>query len=169
MTTVLIDFSSKKIVADNQSTYSKIHGDFLGLSGDSYFYPKLTNKIHTLEDGAYFVGAGSCKELERQLNRLLGGFIFLDKPKEEVSIAIVRSKNNGLLVDMYETVTSKHLNIKSWKKTLIQGDSKVVTFGSGGDFAQGAFRGGCSPEDSVIAASKCDTSTGLGITVVEVV
>jgi hypothetical protein len=168
MTTILIDFKERKIVADNQTTLYKRHGDFLGTSGDDYFYPKSTNKIHALPDGAWFVGAGVCSELERQLNRLLDGSIFLDKPRDIVSIAIVRSKNKGLLVDLHEAVESKYLKIKSWEKYLYQSEVKVLTFGSGGSFAYGAFMGGCSAEDSVIAASKCDTYTGLGITVVEV-
>jgi len=168
MTTVLIDFKERKIVADNQTTYSKVNGEFLGTSGEDYFYPEKSNKVHPIGDGAYFVGSGDAFELDRQLAYIIKSKKFLTKPKSSVKIAIVRRKNEGLLVDVYEAQKSEYLGIKSWKKVITQGNYQVITFGSGGDYAAGAFMGGCSAEASVIAASKCDISTGLGITVVEV-
>jgi hypothetical protein len=170
MTTILIDFKNKKIVADNQTTYSKKHSDFLGSSGRDYFYPQKESKIFLVskKERVYFTGAGDAHELDRQLKSLRRDTKFLSRPKGEVKIALIREKNGGLLVDIYETKYSKYLQVAYWHKEIIQGNSQVITLGSGGDFAYGAFMAGCSAEESVIAASRCDTSTGLGITTVEV-
>ena len=168
MTTVLIDFKNKKIVADKQSTYSKCEDDFWGCKGEDYFHPEVTSKIQKME-GYWFVAAGKVSEIDRQQQLLRGGNMFLSSPRAIVTIALVRAKNKGLIVDVYKAVESKFFKFLSWEKEVVQGDSKVITFGSGGNFAYGAFMGGCSAEESVTAASYCDIYTGLGLDVEEVV
>jgi ATP-dependent protease HslVU (ClpYQ), peptidase subunit len=90
---------------------------------------------------------------------------FIDKPKGDCTIALVHIKGDGLLVDLYNAV--KTWCGYKWDKTIVQGNNKVITFGSGGNFAYGAFMGGLSAEESVVAASKCDIYTSREYDVVE--
>lgn len=165
MTTVVIDFANRKIVADKQTTSKHFEKrGVLGILGavepklaDWSFSTRETCKIHRLEDGRYFVGAGDKSELIRQKDHY-NAYGYIDKPKESVTIALVNRKGDGLFVDLYNS-EKKRFGKYVWEKIYQQGTAELITFGSGGDYAYGAFKAGVSAEEAVVAASKCDKYT----------
>lgn len=170
MTTIVIDFKNKKVVADKQTTSSKVEYSFMKQDYqvlDYTFLPTITSKIHSLTlegQSIIFTAAGDCAEINRQLTRVKKtGFI--DKSKGDCTIALIYNKGDGLLVDLYKAI--KTWRGYKWDKTIEQGDTNIIIFGSGGNYAYGAFMGGLSAEEAIIAASKCDIYTSSEYDVVE--
>lgn len=170
MTTILIDFKTKKIVADRQTTCTDLQYDLFSqtykeLHGQVSY--KLSNKIHKVAEGVYLVGAGNKGEVIRQAEHYRKYGTADIKAKDNCTLAVVRVKGEGLFADTYTYQKNK------WKKggtlihKVVQGASSIVTFGSGSNYAYGAFMAGCSAEDSVRAASRCDQYTSYEIDVVE--
>lgn len=158
MTTVVIDFKNKKVVADKQATITKCKSSFIMGTPellDWTFDMESVSKVFRCGN-TVVVGAGDLNEVNRQRVNWTNKR-YVDKPKADCTIAVVYNKGDGLLVDLYKAVNT--LFGYKWEKSLVQGNSTVITFGSGSNYAYGAFMGGLSAEESVVAASKCDKYT----------
>lgn len=74
-----------------------------------------------------------------------------------------RNANNEFVV-----LTADHKIYTFWQADKwIQVDGNFYSIGSGMHYALGALHAGASPKEAVVAASKLDPSTGLGVKVVE--
>lgn len=170
MTTVVIDFKNRIIAADKQTTCNML--DFKGTTINEQIWYETCKKIKLLDNGVYFVGSGNVRELTRQWNQLyFNGRIDKDV-KANCTIAVVRAKGDGLFVDLYEYTTVRNYlgqKVGKFNRTTLQGTTNVITFGSGGTYAYGAFMAGCTAEQSVVVASKCDPYTSYEVDVVEVI
>lgn len=169
MTTIVIDFKNKKIVADRQLTctslkYNMFTETYKEIEGQVSY--EQGNKIHQVGDGVYLVGAGDGCEIERQKKYYeTNGCVDINS-KSDCTIAVVRRKGDGLFVDTYEYKKNKWKSGGKLTHEVVQGSTDVITFGSGGKYAFGAFKAGCSAEDSVRVASKCDQYTSYEIDMV---
>ncbi|QHZ59843.1 peptidase HslV family [Alteromonas phage vB_AmeM_PT11-V22] len=169
MTTVIIDFKERKVLADKQTTqtfYKEVSpirymlSDNIPINEES-FAIQSNDKIHRIGD-VVLAGAGNRSEILRLVEHYeYKGYI--PPPKEEdVTIAVVRRKGEGLFVELYDAQKGKHFwNSPKWDLQLIQGTDNFITFGSGGNYAYGAIKAGVPSEDAIRAASKCDKYTSF--------
>ena len=168
MTTVLIDFKEKKIVADKQRTYGMVDskGDII----EAQVSRGTVCKIKQVTQGVFLVGAGDASEVLRQYEILIVTGMVDKSVEGDCTLAVVQVKGEGLLVDLYtyrKTRWTWLTGVGRFNREAVQGTTSCITFGSGGNYAYGAHKAGCSPEDSVRAASKCDEFTSYEIDVVE--
>lgn len=174
MTTVIIDFKEKKVLADKQTTQTYYEESSV-LHTLSVIEPKINkesfgiehnDKIHKVRD-VILVGSGDRDEVLR-LKKEYTYRNHIPKPKtDNVTLAVVRKKGDGLFVELYDGQKGKHFwNSPAWDFKIIQGNDNIITFGSGGDYAYGAIRAGVSSEEAMVAASKCDKYTSFEYDVV---
>lgn len=174
MTTVIIDFKEKKVLADKQTTQTfredaSILHMVMGTKpkiNDTSFGIESNDKIHKVGD-VVLVGAGDTGEILR-LVKSYTSYGYIPKPEvKDVTMAVVRAKGKGLLVELYEGQGGKHFwNSPTWDFKVIQGEDNVITFGSGGNYAHGAIKAGVSSDEAMEAASKCDKYTSFEYDVV---
>lgn len=168
MTTVLICFKEKKIVADRQRTCNRVYGN--GVIIDAQVRRDDVCKIKEVTAGVYLVGAGDAAEVLRQYQVLRDTGMVDKSVASKCNLAVVQTKGEGLLVDIYTPEKTQWTWLTGkwrFRRETVQGSTNCIAFGSGSDYAYGAFKGGCSPEDSVRAASRCDEFTGYEIDVVQ--
>ena len=169
MTTIVIDFKNKLIAADKQSTCNMmVNGSLIK---EQIFY-KQCSKIHLVsnDEEIYLLGVGDNYEISRQSLYVARNGHVDNEVLGNCDLVIVRVKGDGLFADIYKykTVTNWYgKKIGKFERTSLQGDNNVITFGSGGDYAYGAFMAGCTAEEAVIAASKCDVYTSHEVDVVK--
>ncbi|WP_290738585.1 hypothetical protein [Haliea sp.] len=165
MTTVIIDFKDKKVLADKQTTQMFYKGSSKHLN-DKSFAIDTNDKIHRHDD-ILLTGSGDRDEILRLIRIYKNRGHIVEPNLPDVTIAVVRAKGDGLFIELYNSVKGKHFwNSPTWDLKLIQGDDNVITFGSGGDYAMGAIKAGVSSEEAMIAASKCDKYTSFEYDVV---
>lgn len=174
MTTVFIDFKEQTILADRQSTstHYKPYEDLWDLAKKRQLVPhsfsiESKDKIYSVEgdDPCVLVGAGVSSEIER-LKKFFNRHGYIDFPEtEDVTMAVVRKKGKGLFVELYTGKSSKkwYRTKHYWDVERLQGNTQVVTFGSGGDYAYGAYKAGASPVEAMRTASECDIYTSSDI------
>ena len=174
MTTVVIDFKERKVLADRQTTqtyyekFSIFHRVTVTepkINKDS-FSIEANDKIHKVGD-VVLVGSGDRDEVLRLVAEYINRN-HVPKPKtDNVTLAVVRKKGDGLFVELYDGKKGKHFwNSHVWDFKVIQGNDSIITFGSGGDYAYGAIKAGVSSEEAMVAASKCDKYTSFEYDVV---
>ena len=159
MTTIVIDLKNKEVAADRQRTLEL--GAVIGRQD--------VCKIHQPEDGVIFVGCGSSCEILKQLKYFTSNGMVYHKPTMEVTLAICKSRGDTLIVDIYTykppNFLGKALGLcGSFERETVNGGG-VVTMGSGGDYAMGAFGAGKSAAESVKVASMCDQFTSYEVDV----
>lgn len=174
MTTVVIDFKERKVLADRQTTQTyyeetsvlnMMTGTEPEINKES-FRIKFNDKIHKVGD-VVIVGSGNRDEILR-LKKEYTYRNHIPKPKtDDVTLAVVRCKGDGLFVELYDGQKGKRFwNSPTWDFKTIQGNDTIITFGSGGDYAYGAIRAGVSSEEAMVVASKCDKYTSFEYDVV---
>lgn len=179
MTTVIIDGKTKAIYTDTRQTQTTSGGTYSFL-GFNLKHNKST-QIHLIDDGVkchyiskevgYITSTGcvylfnECVRLSKQHNEFT--LPKLHNGYSSTTILNVKLKDNGYLeVIKYVPKTqnglfsSKHYWQNNW--TLLS-DTGIQFYGSGSDYAQGAYCAGISPKDAIIAASKCDHYTNANV------
>lgn len=174
MTTVVIDFKERKVLADRQTTQtyyeeiSVLHmvtGTEPKVNRDS-FGIESNNKIHKVGD-VVIVGSGDRVEVLRLVKEYTYRKHIPLPETDNVTLAVVRKKGEGLFVELYDGKKGKHFwNSPVWDFKVIQGNENTITFGSGGEYAYGAIKAGVSSEAAMVAASKCDKYTSFEYDVV---
>lgn len=125
-----------------------------------------------------YITATGCSYLFDECVRLSKECNELTLPKisdgyNDVTILNVKLKDSGCLDVIKYTPESmdcwfgkKHYWNHNW--TLLS-DNSTRFYGSGSDYAEGAYRAGVSPEEAIIAASKCDHYTNGDVQAYELV
>lgn len=159
MTTIVIDLDNGEIAADRQRTAER--GDIISRES--------VPKIHHISPGVVFTACGCSSEIEEQLKNFKSLGRLYNTPDGDVKIAICTKKGNNLIVDIYSYkppgLLGKFFKCSgTFKRDTINGGG-VITLGSGGDYALGAFKAGKSAGESVRTASMCDEFTSYEVDV----
>ena len=171
MTTIVIDFQNKMIIADRQQTCTRLSG-FTKTEIKEQTQYRDVDKIHTLRNGYYATGAGDSDEIRRQIAHINCFGVIDPKVKSSCILAVVRDKGLGLSVDIYRYKKTKwtwFTGYGEFKLETIQKTNGILSFGSGSDYAFGAYMAGASPKEAVKVAAICDKYTGHEIDCVSVV
>lgn len=177
MTTIIVDFKNKKVVADKQTThtYSKevsairyFLSDTIPINEKS-FNITYSDKIHKVGD-VIITGSGDRNEILRLVQKYEERSHIVEPKTDNVTVLVARSKGDGLFVEIYDGKKGKYFWSKpTWDMTFKQGDKGYVTIGSGSHYAYGALMAGVSAEEALVAASKSDNHTSAKYDVMEVV
>lgn len=179
MTTIVIDCKGKVIASDMQTTSSCVsNGDEVE---HTQHYKHDTVKCYVIPSDSgkntYIAAAGDISAISDQLLCYKRNG-HLDKYTDAAwSIAVVQRKGEFLHVDLHTSRKSgrkfdwwqlKYVDAYFVKTSSILSDCRVITFGSGGDYAYAGMMAGLSAEEAVKLAAKCDIYTNDIVDVVEV-
>lgn len=176
MTTVIVDFKEKKIVADKQTTHkynkevSTLRYMFSGSIpiNEQSFNMTYNDKIHKVGD-VFITGSGNRDEILRLAKKYEERSHIVQPKTGDVTVLVVRPKGEGLFVEIYDGRKGKYFwSRPTWGVTFKQGKSGYIVIGSGGNYAYGALMAGVSAEEALIAASRADNYTSDKYDVVEV-
>lgn len=183
MTTVIIDGKTKAIYTDTRQTQvTSRRGNFMLFLFKVPHINKCT-EYHLIDDAVkcfyiskevgYITSTGDthlfneCVSLSKKNNEFsLPDVSYGYSP---VTIINVKLKDNGFL----DVVTYKPKTNKRWfgeeyywdnNWTMIT-EEGISFYGSGADYAEGAYRAGASPKEAIVAASKCDHYTNCNINI----
>lgn len=155
MTTIFIDCNDKRLYTDSRLTSSFVSGDEIHSKKYCHGY-----KIYPLS-GFVIAGAGDREEIDRFVKEYeLGGKI--KNPKNNNTIAVISSDGYNTDVIIYNATEYKGLFGKKYKYKITTHKMRkgFISFGSGGDYATGAYTVcGCAIT-SMEAAIERDQSTG---------
>lgn len=165
MTTCIIDMEAEKVYADDMQTRTSwtVNHHMLGMlktKSDEITQYKPTEKVEKTEEGHIITGAGCGKAYK--------GFVMgyphsIPKaPKSNTSIYVCSKQGETFRVIIYKSV--KRFWGWKWESEEVSPSSRYLLSGSGSEYAYGALMAGCTPEQAIKAASKCDPSTSANVT-----
>lgn len=164
MTTIIADLKNKRIYSDKCASQEK----------DSTMVHTLITKVGITYQPRLTSGCGKARIVLDAISRVDNSPIPVPKIYDEDSngtmVIEMSGKKETANTYLYTLMgKKKFLFFKKhyWMRTLITGNSGYECLGSGRKYAEGALATGCTPEEAIIAAGKCDNYTGLGVDMVE--
>lgn len=164
MTTCIIDVENETVYADDMQTRTSWQEhSFLGIlktKTDEVLQYVPTEKVEKTEGGHIITGAGC--------GRAYKGFVMgyphsIPKaPTCTTHIYVCSKQGETFRVVLYTSVKGFWGRWK-WKSEQVCPTSKYLLSGSGSEYAYGALMAGCTPEEAIKAASKCDPSTSANV------
>lgn len=159
MTTIVIDFEDHVVYSDDLQTRTEwSESYFTKRKYNERLRYKSTTKSHKVGEEVIITGVGCAATIEGFAQ---GWPNSIPDPDRPVRVFVCTLIGDTFRVVMY--TPKKKMFGKTWEISNVIPTGRYVTSGSGEDFAQGALAAGASPEDSIIAASKCDSGTSANV------
>lgn len=170
MTTIIIDGNTRSIYTDSRGTQTETTS-IVGTNETQETLNYLTVlKCYAFADG-YICGTGDLDLLQSCIGRSAPIHSFtlpkLNKKHDNTRLMYVRLKGEVLEVTEYSIASKFGLfgTKKYWKNTTKILKNTALFYGSGADYAQGAYQIIQDPVKAIVAASQCDIYTDCDVRV----